>query len=287
MPIRMDDRIASSCKGAESESYRSTCHSGENDSHSQNSGIHACSLQVAKERSGTHIKTIRWILDSRSRSLLRTLYPLLHHIRYMHKHTAREKRKSKMTSAATHNTNINMEVEASKTRIRSNFLNKLGIDEKKGEVHQPMRQRLPSRGSLLGQVNITQEPLKFEEEKEQPKSPWANFFGGPSPEDTASLSSSPSSVSSGSTGSKSDVRITFNTEVKVVPIPMRDEYSKRVQHRLWTTAEEIQLNAQRNAYEFAAEGWDWRTALEDENMYRDAVSGELIHPVHCVNHDDE
>lgn len=68
---------------------------------------------------------------------------------------------------------------------------------------------------------------------------------------------------------------------------MRDEYSKRVKDRLWTNAEELQQNAQRNAFEFAAEGWDWRTALEDENMYRDSVSGELIHPVHCVHYDEE
>jgi len=195
-------------------------------------------------------------------------------------------RKRNMTSTAARNTKMTMEVvKASNTRIRANFLNKLGIDEKKGEVHQPMR--LPSRGSLLGQVNITQEPLKFEEDKEQPKSPWVNFFGFPSTDDTTSLSSSPSSVSSGSTGTKRDVRITFNTEVNVVPIPMRNEYSKRVQNRLWTTAEEIQLNAQRNAYEFVAEGQEWRTVLEDENMYRDAFSGELIHPVHfLMNHDD-
>ena len=170
------------------------------------------------------------------------------------------------------------ELDQENARIRANFLNRLGIDEKKGEI-QPVHY-IPSRGSLLGKVQVTKEPLKFEEEQEPPKSPWAHFFGGQSSEESTISSSPLSSVCSGPEDRR-EVRITFNTEVKVVPIPMRDEYSKRVKDRLWTNAEELQLNAQRNALEFAAEGWDWRTAMEDEYMYRDAVSGELIHPVHC------
>jgi hypothetical protein len=166
--------------------------------------------------------------------------------------------------------------EASSNRIRANLLNRLGIDQRAEE--QP-KQRKPSRGSLLGKVQVTQEPLKYQQDEVPSKSPWAQLFG--TPEENVSLASSPSSVSSGSMSQKS-VGVSFNTEVKVVPIPMRDEYSKRVKERLWTNAEDLQLNAQRNAYEFAAEGWDWRTALEDENMYRDSSSGELIHPVHCM-----
>lgn len=169
------------------------------------------------------------------------------------------------------------------TRIRANFLNKLGIDEEKKE--QP-KMRTPSRGSLLGKVQVKQEPLKFhpDEEQKPSNSPWAHFFGTQS--EDVSMASSPASVSSGSLSSKSKEgpRITFNTEVKVLGIPMRDEYSNRVKQRLWTNAEDLAFNAQRNAMEFAAEGWNWRTALEDENMYRDSVSGELIHPIHCVQY---
>lgn len=165
------------------------------------------------------------------------------------------------------------------SRIRSNFLIKLGIDASTEE--QP-KQRKPSRGSLLGKVQVTKEPLKYEEEETASKSPWAQLFGGPAQDpENASLSSSPSSASSGSMSQKSS-GVSFNAEVKVVPIPMRDEYSNRVKERLWTNAEELQLNAQRNAYEFAAEGWEWRTVLEDDNMYRDSSSGALIHPVHCM-----
>lgn len=165
-------------------------------------------------------------------------------------------------------------------RIRANFLNKLGID---GLNEAKPKQRTPSRGSLLGKVQITQEPLKYHEDEVPSKSPWAQLFGGANGQssEAASLASSPSSVSSSSLSQKS-AGVSFNTEVKVVPIPMRDEYSKRVKERLWTNSEDLHLNAQRNAYEFAAEGWDWRTALEDENMYRDSASGALIHPVHCM-----
>eukprot|EP00546_Thalassionema_frauenfeldii_P010640 CAMPEP_0178920408 /NCGR_PEP_ID=MMETSP0786-20121207/14989_1 /TAXON_ID=186022 /ORGANISM="Thalassionema frauenfeldii, Strain CCMP 1798" /LENGTH=190 /DNA_ID=CAMNT_0020594473 /DNA_START=30 /DNA_END=602 /DNA_ORIENTATION=- len=79
--------------------------------------------------------------------------------------------------------------------------------------------------------------------------------------------------------------VIFNDDVSVVDIPMRNEYSKRVQSCMWNSLSDLQKNAQRNTEEFAAEGWNWETVLEDDGMYIDASSGELVHPVHCEQHE--
>jgi len=77
--------------------------------------------------------------------------------------------------------------------------------------------------------------------------------------------------------------VSFVDTVKVLPIPKRDEYSDRVAKRMWSSAVEIQEMAMRNSVEFAAEGWDWRTVTEDEQMYVCSETGELVHPVHFGN----
>lgn len=88
-------------------------------------------------------------------------------------------------------------------------------------------------------------------------------------------------------------RIHFNTDVTVVPIPSRHDYSDRIKKFLWSNGQEIQENAERNRVEFATEGWDWHSVLEDDEMYVDASTGELVHPcwfddelVESPTHDD-
>jgi hypothetical protein len=72
--------------------------------------------------------------------------------------------------------------------------------------------------------------------------------------------------------------VKFDREVMVQPIASHKNYSKRIKNTLWSDSAEIQDNAYRNQAEFAAEGWDYTKALEEEDMYIDAETGELVHP---------
>ena len=49
---------------------------------------------------------------------------------------------------------------------------------------------------------------------------------------------------------------------------------------LWGNLEEIASNASRNTIEFAFENFDWRAAIECEDMHV-TETGERIHPVHA------
>ena len=73
-------------------------------------------------------------------------------------------------------------------------------------------------------------------------------------------------------------KIAFQDHVEVMPIPTRHEFSNRIKSRIWSNRYELQENAERNAVEFASEGWNWRNVTEDEGMYICSVSGELVHP---------
>lgn len=85
------------------------------------------------------------------------------------------------------------------------------------------------------------------------------------------------------TGSENrDSRIQFNSVVQSMPIPSHQDYSDRVKRLLWSNGSEIRENAQRNAREFAFEGWSAQYVLEEDQMYLDVGSMEFIHPVHVV-----
>lgn len=92
-------------------------------------------------------------------------------------------------------------------------------------------------------------------------------------------SSSPSTTSATTTTTKRG--ICFHDSVAIRQIPMRSEYSNRIKSRIWSSKYEIRENINRNSIEFAAEGWNWRNATEDEAMLICFETGDLIHPIHC------
>lgn len=91
---------------------------------------------------------------------------------------------------------------------------------------------------------------------------------------SASLDSSTSSSSS------SRRSIQFDNMVSVVRIPSHTSYSIDDKKHMWSTDYETRENARRNRREFAAEQYDWKQCVEEDEMYYDRISCEYIHPIH-------
>lgn len=182
-----------------------------------------------------------------------------------------------------------LKLEPEGLRIRKNLMLKLGVNADPGQGGSSCR-RETSR-SILGKVQHSTEALKgIEKEPETMFSNLVSYFRGeiqqPTDDDAdaavvaASVDSDDDNSSSTTEESTTRKRLTFNEEVAVCPIPERGEYSKRIRKHLWNSSHELMMNCERNSIEFAAEGWDWRNSLEDDQMYRCVATGELVHPVH-------
>lgn len=130
---------------------------------------------------------------------------------------------------------------ASSSQVRTKFLSVIGIEASASAAEHaatPPKARHMSKEWVhprQQQANRFEETLKY------------------NPEEDVLYSSKQDEMDT-STDEKPKKRISFDTKVKVVPIPMRDEYSNRVRSRLWSNAVEIHQNATRNSIEFAAEG---------------------------------
>jgi hypothetical protein len=86
--------------------------------------------------------------------------------------------------------------------------------------------------------------------------------------------------SSAETNNTATATVKFNTVVSVIHIPSRHQFSKRIKQSLWRDRYELNEMVERNMEEFAAENYDWRCVVLDDEMYVDSTNGELIHPIH-------
>lgn len=144
---------------------------------------------------------------------------------------------------------------ATNEQVRSKFLSMIGIESKLPPAEDgslanaakgagaPYSKQPYTKAGVPGrwvhprsqQVNVFTETLKYDRAADERYAPKRRKTEkGPS--------------------SKPKKRLNFDETVKVVPIPMRTEYSNRVRTRLWSSALEIHTNAARNTVEFAAEG---------------------------------
>lgn len=162
-------------------------------------------------------------------------------------------------------------VSRDEKEIRSRLLNKLGIHDSAGFSAQPMTAAQNRRVRILRGMGVGYTTFKSPPDGSATRSQVEGVVRSKEP-----LKSGLKNDTSGLAGKKTT--IAFQDEVEVLPIPTRHEYSDRIKSRIWSNRYELQENAERNAVEFAAEGWNWRNVTEDEGMYICSASGELVHP---------
>jgi len=166
-------------------------------------------------------------------------------------------------------------------RIRSRLLNSLGI-EKEHAAYFAARTE-PSTAVQRGQDDAFNVVLKADhgkvdkglEQQRKISSEEEVIAASPGNNKPMLLGSDPAVEGRG---------VCFDAEVTVHPIPRRSDYSSRMHAALWTPAEEIQQNAARNQFEFAAEEWDYRKVVDDEDMV--LYAGERVHPIHFMEEEE-
>ncbi|KAL3934577.1 MAG: hypothetical protein SGARI_003326 [Bacillariaceae sp.] len=180
--------------------------------------------------------------------------------------------------------------------IRSRLLSRLGIYDNSGissPQAQPMTAAQHRRVRILRGMGVGYTTFKSPPDGSAVRKPLNGVVPSKEPlkvhsedsmeEETKEMTDNNNSIATAASDDddskkKKTTRIAFQNEVDVLPIPTRHEYSDRIKSRIWSNRHELQENAERNAVEFAAEGWNWRTVTEDEGMYICSASGELVHP---------
>ena len=73
--------------------------------------------------------------------------------------------------------------------------------------------------------------------------------------------------------------VSFNKQVRVLPIPPIAAYTPEQRYRMYTNRFELCENKSRNKKEYEFDNYDWRNVTEEGNMIVCPLSGELLHPV--------
>lgn len=185
--------------------------------------------------------------------------------------------------------------------VRNKFLLTLGFAHPASSSKPPLNKTIPQ--SCLGDVKVKIEPLKnAEEDVMSGLDDSIHSDTSMATESTESESSVSSSVCSRCSSppihihsskhnlkrSRSGLqkshyppsRVSFNESVKVLPIPLRHEYSTRIRSLMYSNAQELYRNASRNTKEFMSEGWSVDGVVEENRMI--TWGGDLVHPVHFV-----
>lgn len=74
--------------------------------------------------------------------------------------------------------------------------------------------------------------------------------------------------------------VTFNEQVRVLPIPPIEHYTPEQRYKMYANRFELRENKLRNKREFEFDNHDWRNATEEHSMAICPMSGDLMHPAH-------
>ena len=82
----------------------------------------------------------------------------------------------------------------------------------------------------------------------------------------------------------------FHPTVSIIPIPSRTSYTSYTKSKLYISKQDLMCNAQRNHREFVYENFDWRNAVEEDEMYSPPLHHstttagvDLVHPANFDN----
>ncbi len=159
-------------------------------------------------------------------------------------------------------------------QIRQQYLRKLGFVNDRNPTLMTYSTSSSSFLSNSSRSDISLQRFSYQDDLNDCES----YISSSSTSWSRKLGTSPTTI----IGFKSTTRrtVSFSTKVDVHLIPHKDMFSERIKKLIWSEADELAENAQRNSIEFASENWDWRQACEEDNFFICPETGNKIHPAH-------